>query len=116
MIIQGRQFFEAETYIKRAIELDPHSPEAYHSLVKLLLRDPKMNKDKLESFFNISFPEVGKLLGLEQESILSFWKGCYLFKSGESEPAINVWTETILEFYAEKPELDLESVLPFNVR
>ena len=34
----------------------------------------------------------------------------------EYEPAINAWTETILEFYATKPELDLETVLPFNVR
>ncbi len=111
MFIQSRQFNEAANYFERATKVDPNNIQAYHSLVKLLLRDPKSNKDKLENFFN---SQVLEILGSENE--LAFWKGCYLFKMEEYEPAINAWTETILEFYATKPELDLETVLPFNVR
>lgn len=71
LLKQGRQFSEAAKYLQRAAELDTNSSLPYHSLVKLLLRDPLINQEKLEDFFNIQYPELIETLGPENE--LSFW-------------------------------------------
>lgn len=108
---QSRQFSESANYFTKAIQCDPTNPEFYQSLAKLLLRD--VNSSASESFFMSTVPDVTGALGSENE--LSFWKGCFHFKRGETSDAVTIWVETILEFYVTKPELELETVLPFKV-
>jgi len=89
--------------------------DAYYSLAKLLLRDPNgiSTKETAESFFNFDVDEMNETLGPENQML--FWKGCYFFATGDKDLAVGMWVEVILEFYVSKPELDLETVVPFHV-
>jgi len=80
--------------------------------VKLLLRDPAEYKDDLEAFFTSGLIKL--LEGLGEENELSFWRGCYLFMTGDQDLAISTWIEVILTFYVTRPEIELELVLPFH--
>jgi hypothetical protein len=107
---------EGKQYLQKSIEIDPKNASAYYSLSKLLLRDPNgiSNKEFAEFFFNFDTDEMNEILGPESQML--FWKGCYFFATGDKDIAVGLWVEVILEFYVSKPELDLETVLPFQVK